>query len=247
MNLSEGAGLAGRRAIVTGGASGIGAAIVTALSASGARVTFLDIDAEAGRSLERQLAGTKAVRCDLRDIDAVKAEVTAAAEAMGGVDIVVNNAASDERHQFASVTSQQWDDLIAVNLKHQYFVTQAALPFMRAGASVINLSSISWRRGATDVPVYSVAKAGVEGLTRMLARELGPLGIRANAVLPGMVLTERQLRLWLNPQAMADALAAQCLKEHVQPQDIADCVAWLASPRSRMVTGQAIVVDGGWI
>jgi NAD(P)-dependent dehydrogenase (short-subunit alcohol dehydrogenase family) len=160
---------------------------------------------------------------------------------------LVNNAANDQRHNWEDVTVEFWDERMATNLRHQFFALQAVVPMMRAagGGSIINFGSISWHTNHGDMPAYTTAKAAVEGLTKGMARDLGPNKIRVNTVIPGWVMTQRQLNLWLTPEAEANLMRAQCLKEKVYPQDLARMVLWLASDDSRMCTAQLWVVDGG--
>jgi NAD(P)-dependent dehydrogenase (short-subunit alcohol dehydrogenase family) len=245
--------LRGARVFVSGGASGIGAEIVTRFAAQGAQVGFVDIAAEAGHALVAKLvaAGYPAPRfkvCDLRDIAAYQAALRGIAAQMGGLDVLVNNAAHDERHDWRTVTPAYWEDRLAVNLRHQFFAIQAAAPLMQeaGGGSIINFGSISWRRATGGMPAYTSAKAGVEGLMRSFARDLGPDRIRVNCILPGWIMTERQRALWLTPEAQKATLELQCLKELMQPSDVAKMVLWLASAESRMCTAQCWTVDGGW-
>lgn len=240
--------------LVTGGASGIGESIVRAFSMQHARVVFLDIQREAGDSLVAALSGAGApsvtfVTCDLTDIDALQRAVTTVIGRSGGVDVLVNNAGDDTRHEVGNVTSALWDRTMALNLKHQFFMSQAVIPAMRAArrGSIINLSSIGWVIPSTRVPVYVTAKAGIVGLTRTLAHELGADNIRVNCVMPGAVITERQKRLWLTEEYKARILAAQALKRLIVPEEVARLVLFLAADDSSAITNQSYVVDGGWI
>jgi NAD(P)-dependent dehydrogenase (short-subunit alcohol dehydrogenase family) len=242
-----------KRAFVTGGASGIGAEIVARLARQGTQVAFVDIATAPAEALVASLAaeGCPAPRfthCDLRDIPALQTTIRAAATAMGGIDILVNNAAHDDRHDWRTVTEAYWQDRMDVNLRHQFFAIQAAAPYMQevAGGSIINFGSISWRRATGGMPAYTSAKAAVEGLTRSFARDLGPDGIRVNCIIPGWIITERQKALWLTPEAEKATLEVQCLKELLRPDSIARMVLWLASAESRMCTAQCWTVDGGW-
>lgn len=242
-----------RVVFVSGGASGIGAAIVEHFAAQGSRVAFVDIQSEPALALVERLAAAGHVRphfvaCDLRDIATYQQAIRTVGQAMGGIDVLVNNAAHDERHDWKTVTPEYWEDRLQVNLRHQFFAIQAAAPFMQARrrGSIINFGSISWHLKMGGMPAYTSAKAAVEGLTRSFARDLGADGIRVNCLIPGWILTERQKTLWLTPQAEASTLAAQCLKEMLHPADIARMVLWLAADDSRLCTGQNWVVDGGW-
>lgn len=243
--------LKNKAVVISGGASGIGRAVVESFVAQGSRVAFIDIDEDSARELVRLLPDSSVAffACDVRDPRALASVAQAIDHRLGPVSVVVNNAANDVRHDMDSVTSDVWDELMAINLKHQFFLTQALAGSLEraGGGSVINLSSISWRRGIAGLPVYVTCKAAVEGLTRALARDLGPRGIRVNSVLPGMVPTERQRRLWLTPDSLANGLAQQCLKIHVEPEDVAQAILWLASSAARAVTSQAIIVDAGWV
>lgn len=233
--------------IVTGGATGIGASIVEHFAGQGARVGFLDFDATAGRDLaERTQSAFR--HCDLRDIAALKADMIALEREIGPPLALVNNAARDDRHKIEEVTVEYWDERVATNLRHQFFAAQAVVPAMRRRkrGSIINMGSISWMLPEGGMPVYLTSKAAVTGLTRALARDLGPDAIRVNSVLPGWVMTERQLKHWMNPAAEVELMKNQCLKEKLYPPDIARMVLWLAADDSRMVTAQNFIVDGGW-
>jgi NAD(P)-dependent dehydrogenase (short-subunit alcohol dehydrogenase family) len=189
------------------------------------------------------------LHCDLTDLAALKTAVEQVVAAMGAVDVLVNNAANDERHAIEQVTPAYWDRSIATNLRPQFFMIQAVLPGMRAagGGSIINMSSISWMIPSTGMPIYIAAKAAIVGLTRTLAHELGPANIRVNAVLPGGIFTERQQRLWFTPELKAEIRARQALKREIMPDDVARLVLFLASDDSSAITNQSYVVDGGWV
>ena len=241
-----------KRVLITGGASGIGAALVEAFVAQGARVAFVDLLPEHGMALAERLAGTtvhppRFCELDLTKLDDVAKAVPALIGALGGLDILVNNAANDDRHRPEEVTPAYWDDRMAINLRHLFFVTQAAVPALRlAGAgSVINFGSISWHLGLPDLTLYQTAKAAIEGLTRSLARDLGRENIRVNAIIPGNVQTPRQQK-WYTPEGEAQIVAAQCLDGRVQPFDIAAMALFLASDDARMCTGHNYWVDAGW-
>ncbi|SIR07760.1 NAD(P)-dependent dehydrogenase, short-chain alcohol dehydrogenase family [Rhizobium sp. RU20A] len=243
--------LAGKAVLVTGGASGIGASLVGAFCGQGARVGFLDIDAAAAEALIATLAKgghTPAfLACDLRDAAAVTEAVTAMGERLGGLDILVNNAARDDRQDIDALTPESWDESQAVNLRHFFFAAQAALPFMRAagGGAIVNFSSIAYLLNMGDIPAYATAKAGIVGLTRSLAGRLGPENIRVNCILPGMIVTERQKQLWLTEQSIARMVERQCLKRALAPQDLVGPCLFLASSASGGMTAQSIIVDGG--
>jgi len=243
-----------RVVLVTGGGSGIGASMVEHFALQGARVAFFDVAIDCSRQLVGDLAARSPhqplfLECDVRDIGAVRAAVAEVDARLGAVRVLVNNAARDDRHQFLEVTPEYWDENMAVNLRHQFFVTQAVSPGMIAagGGSIINMSSIAWKIPETGMPAYVAAKAAVVGLTRTLARELGKSNIRVNCVLPGAIVTERQLRLWLNPENMERILATQCLKRHLVPDDVARLILFLAADDSEAITSQSYVIDGGWV
>jgi len=243
-----------RVVVVTGGASGIGQAIVEAFAANGARVAFLDVQREAGEALAVRLEAEGAERpmflaCDLTDTAAITHAAETILQRFGTVDVLVNNAGNDTRHSIDEVTAEFWDRTMAVNLKHQFFVTQAVIPAMRQAqrGSIINMSSIAWVIPSTNVPVYVTAKAAIVGLTKTLAHELGPDGIRVNCVMPGAIATERQMRLWFTPEYQAEILAAQSLKRMLTPEEVARLVLFLAADDSSAITGQNHVIDGGWV
>ena len=239
--------LAGRKVLVTGGATGIGAALVEAFARQGSHVAFLDIDEAAGRELAARVDGAVFIRCDLRDVGALTAAVKAASEALGGVEILLNNAASDDRHDLDDITPEYWDERIATNLRHQFFAAQAAVPAMRAagGGTIVNLGSIGWHPGLSNLLVYQTAKAGIEGLTRALARELGRDNIRVTTIMPGSVQTPRQDRRHTAADE-EEIVAAQCLDGRIQPADVAAMAVFLASDDARACTGHEYFVDAGW-
>lgn len=243
-----------RAVLVTGGAAGIGASIVEHFARQGARVAFLDIDAESAGALVEQVAAAGLPRpifqkVDLADIAALKAAITACVAAIGPPAVLVNNAAHDERHAWQDVTEAYWDERIAVNLRHQFFAIQAVAPGMIAAGSgaIVNLGSISWRLGQGGMPAYVASKAGIEALTRSFARDLGGHHIRVNCVLPGWIMTQRQLSLWVTEETQAMLERVQCLPGRLYPPDIARMVLFLAAEDSRMCSNQTFVVDGGWI
>lgn len=244
--------LRGKTVLVTGGASGIGEAIVRRFAAQGSRVGFLDIKDGDGRALEADLrAGGAEVayeHADLARIPELRAAVARVADAFGPVAVLVNNAAHDERHPTEEVTPEYWDDRIAVNLRHQFFAAQAVLPGMKAagGGAIINFGSVSWMVGQGGMAAYTAAKSAVLGLTRSLARDYGPHNIRVNAVAPGWIMTRRQKELWLTPEGRAELMQRQCLKRELVPDEIARFVLFLASEEASACTNQHYVVDGGW-
>jgi NAD(P)-dependent dehydrogenase (short-subunit alcohol dehydrogenase family) len=237
--------------LVTGGASGIGASIVSHLADQGAKVGFVDFDAVAARRVlaecESKPGACRFAEADLRDIDALRRAVAEIADAFGPITGLVNNAARDDRHSIDAVTPEYWDERIAANLKHQFFAAQAVKDGMIAagGGSIVNLSSCSYRIAQGGMPVYLTAKSAVVGLTRALARDLGPHHIRVNAIMPGWIMTERQIKLWLTPEAEKELLRLQCIPEKLYPPDIARMALWLLADDSRLVTAQEFVIDAG--
>ena len=245
--------LRGRAVLVTGGAGGIGASIVEHFAAQGARVAFIDVaDAPAEALIERIAAAghprPEFRHADITDIAALQGAIRAAVQTVGPLHVLVNNAAHDERHRWQDVTPEYWDERLAVNLRHQFFAIQAVAPDMiAAGAgSIVNFGSTSWRLGIGGMPAYTASKAGVEALTRSFARDLGEHGIRVNCVLPGWIMTERQLSRWMTEDAERTRREGQCLKDRLYPPDMARLVLWLAADDSRMATSQTWCVDGGW-
>jgi D-xylose 1-dehydrogenase len=241
-----------RVVFVTGGASGIGAAEVTHFAQQGARVAFVDIADDVAEKLVATLrhAGQPAPfyqHCDLKDIGALRAAIAEVGRRLGDITVLVNNAANDQRHNWQDVTPEFWDERLATNLRHQFFAIQAVAPMMRAagGGSIVNFGSISWHSSQGGMPAYTTAKAAVEGLSKGMARDLGVYGIRVNTVIPGWIMTERQITLWLTPEAEEDLLRIQCLKQKLVPDDVARLVLWLGADDSRMCTAQLWVVDGG--
>jgi len=239
--------LAGKRVVITGGGSGIGAALVEAFARQGAETIFVDILDTESRALVERLEGTpiKTVfhRVDLTDVAAIEAFF----RSQGSIDVLVNNAGNDDRHALADITPAYWEDRIAVNLRHMLFAAKAVAPGMRArgGGAIINFSSISWHLGLEGLLLYETAKAGIEGMTRALARELGPGNIRVTAVVPGNVKTPRQMK-WYTPEGEAGIVAQQCLKTRILPQHVASLVLFLASDDGRMCTGHEYWIDAGW-
>jgi len=240
--------LAGKVVLITGGASGIGAELVAQFAVQGARVAFLDFDAACGPQVAAE-TGALFLPCDLRDIGALRESIAACVRQLGIVQVLVNNAARDDRHGIDSVEPEYWDERFATNLRHMFFCAQAVAPGMRAAkaGSIINMGSVSWMGAQGGMPAYTAAKSAVRGLTRGLARDLGADGVRVNEVVPGWVFTARQEALWASPAAVTRHLEKQCLKAKVMPDDIARMVLWLASEDSRMVTAQYFVVDGGGV
>lgn len=245
--------LAGKVILVTGGASGIGAAIVRHFAHQKSIVVFFDINDEAGTRLARELSAQRLaahfVHVDLTDIPALRAGVAQARAVHGPIEVLINNAAHDERHPTEEVTPDYWDDRIAVNLKHQFFAAQAVLPDMKAAnrGVIINFGSTSWMAGQGGMAAYTASKSGVLGLTRSLARDYGPYNIRVNAIAPGWIMTERQIEKWLTPEGEAELMRRQCLKRKLTPDELAKFTVFLASDEASACTAQHYVVDGGWV
>jgi NAD(P)-dependent dehydrogenase (short-subunit alcohol dehydrogenase family) len=239
--------------VITGGASGIGASMVEAFAGQGAKVGFIDIDAAHGRALAERLAGdggkVRFEEADLKDIPALRAAVGRIRDAFGPITGLVNNAAHDERHQTLEVTPEYFDERIATNFRHQFFASQAVIPDMQAagGGAIVCLSSIVPMIGMGGMPVYAASKSAVVGLARSLARDFGPDNVRVNVLAPGWIMTERQLTLWLTPEADAMRAERQALKRRLVPDDIARVTLFLVSEESGGITGQVHVVDGGWL
>lgn len=244
--------LSGKHVLITGGGTGIGATLVAAFAGQGARVSFLDIADDASHALAEQLgSATHAPRfthCDLTDLAALALTLQQLQDRDGPVDILINNAANDTRHAVGGISAAQWDASIAVNLRHQFFCAQAVLPGMKAagGGVVLNMGSISWHRALPDLALYMTSKAAIEGLTRGLARDLGPHNIRVNSVIPGAVRTPRQTMLWHTPEEEAKIVGGQCLKQRVEPEDVAALALFLASDNAARCTGREYFVDAGW-
>lgn len=241
--------LKGRTVLVTGGASGIGAELVRSFSAQGSSVAFVDVDESSAAALSSELSDddVEYYRADVRDVEALRGAIDAIQQAKGAVRVLINNVGWDERREWSEVTPDFWDECQAVNLRSHFFAAQAVAPSMAdaGGGSIVNLGSNSWMVGVTGMPAYLTAKAGVVGLTRALAREYGPSNIRVNALVPGWVMTTRQLERWLTPEAEEELLHHQCLKETLQPADVARLALFLAADDSRMITNQCYLVDGG--
>jgi len=246
--------LKGRSVFITGGGSGIGESMVRHFCAQGSRVAFVDLAVEPSKQLVASIAAEGHpkplfIACDLRNIEELQAAIGQAKEHNGPIQALCNNAGNDDRHQTADVSVAYWDDRMAVNLRHQFFAAQAVRPQMKAlgGGSIINFGSITWMVGDPDCPAYVTAKAAVYGMTRALARELGPERIRVNCMVPGWVMTERQMRLWLTPAGESQLEERQCLPDRLQPSDIARMALFLAADDSRMCSSQQFIVDAGWV
>lgn len=244
--------LDGMPVVISGGASGIGAALVKNFAAQGAKVGFVDIAEDEGRALEDELNGNghtaRFIVCDITDTAAYQKAIGDLATSHGDALVLVNNAANDQRHDWSEVTPEYWDERMAVNLKHAFFAIQAVAPGMIKAekGSIINFGSISWMILGGNMPGYTTAKAAAHGLSRTMARDLGPHGIRVNTLVPGQVITERQLALWVDQDNLDEINQLQALHESVMPDDIARMVLFLASDDSRMISAQDFLVDGGW-
>jgi len=245
--------LAGRTVLVTGGATGIGATLVEEFAAQDAKVGFVDIDAKSGAALAARLAGAAHpplfVAADITDIGALEAAIDTVRRRFGPVAALLNNAANDHRHRIEDTTPERWDAGIAVNLRHQFFAARNVAADMRqaGGGSIINFGSVSWMLKQGGMPVYTTAKAAVQGLTRSLARDLGPFNIRVNTLVPGWVMTQKQVRLWVDDAARAEIARGQCINQPLMAEHIARMAMFLAADDSAMCTAQDFVVDGGWV
>ena len=247
MTFTRYASLKGRTVIITGGASGIGASFVRAFAENEAKIAFLDLQEEAGRALASEL-GQMFVRCDLTDVDALRGALGEVRAALGPAAVLVNNAANDQRYDFATITPAEFDRTVAVNFRHVFFAAQAIVPQMQelGFGSIINMSSVSWMRGIPLLEAYASMKAAIVGFTSVLARAVGPDRIRANAIAPGTVLTERQRALWFPDEtAIEAARSQQCLPDMIAPDDIANLALFLAADDSRMITKQCFSINAG--
>lgn len=244
--------LVDKTVVITGGGSGIGAAMVEAFAAQGARVFFLDVAEHDSLALQEKLCGAQHPplfrRCDLRDIDALNATFADIAASGTPVEVLINNAANDDRNEVGDVSAAYWDGRMEVNLRHQFFCAQAVADGMRKlGRGVIlNLGSISWHLATANLSIYMTAKAGIEGLTRGLARDLGVHGIRVNCIIPGAVRTPRQMKLWQSPESEAKIVSDQCLRERIDPEHVARMALFLASDDAARCSGRDYFVDAGW-
>jgi NAD(P)-dependent dehydrogenase (short-subunit alcohol dehydrogenase family) len=241
--------LTGKRVYVTGGASGIGALIVEAFAAQGAQVGFLDRDREASEALCARLEGVSHMLCDLRDISAMQLALAELRATIGPADVLVNNAARDDRHDWRKIDAAYWDERQHTNLRHMFFAIQSVAPDMieTGGGSIINMGSNSWWEAGSGFPAYATAKAAVHGLTRTMARELGGHRIRVNTVVPGWIMTDRQKTLWATPEALESHRNRQCLPDLIQPEYVARMVLFLASDDAAMCTASNYMVEAGSI
>jgi NAD(P)-dependent dehydrogenase (short-subunit alcohol dehydrogenase family) len=241
--------LAGKTVVITGGGSGIGEVVVESFVRQKAKVFFLDIAEVESQALVSRLGGAATfIKCDLTDIEALRKAFAGVEAVAGPVAVLVNNAANDDRHKVEEITPAYWEQRIAVNLRHLFFASQAVIAGMKksGGGSIINLGSVSWHTAICDLPLYETAKAGIEGMTRALARDLGASNIRVNCVVPGAIRTPRQMKLWHTPDEEAKILALQCLKQRVDPIHVAAMILFLASSDAAMCTAHNYWVDGGY-
>ena len=246
--------LEGRVVLVTGGAGGIGEAIVEAFARQKARVLFLDMQDDAAHSVVQRLRGAEPTpleyfHCDLTNTSELQSVMVKVLHAFPKIDVLVNNAGNDKRHKIEEVTSVFWDWCMQINLKHQFFMAQAVLPGMRRAkrGSIINMSSIAWVIPSTGIPVYVTAKAAIVGMTRALAHEVGVDGIRVNCVMPGAIVTEKQRRLVYTEEYKKEIMNRQALKKDIQPEEVAKLILFLASDESYAITNQSFVIDAGWV
>ncbi len=246
--------LGGKVVLITGGASGIGASLVEHFALQGAKVAFLDVDTRAAETLIAGLSARSTyvpafLPCDITDISALRDSIARIEQSLGLVDVLINNAANDDRHAWQEITPEYWDHRMAVNLRHHFFAIQSVAPKMisRGSGSIICMSSIAWIIPSTGLPAYVTAKAGIVGLTRTMAQELQGSPIRVNAILPGGILTERQRQLWWTPEYEKEILSNQCINRPILPDDVARMALFLAADDSSAITNQTFVVDGGWI
>lgn len=244
--------LVDRAVLISGGATGIGAAFVTHFAQQGARVAFLDIDENGAAALRAALPETRHapmfLRCDVMDVEALRTSIAEASSHIGKISVLVNNAANDRRHRLQDTTPEEFEQSIAVNLRHQYFATQAVVPGMRelGGGSVICLGSTGWMIKNAGYPMYAMAKSAVHGLVNGLARELGKDRIRINALVPGWVITDKQRELWLDEAGEREIQQKQCMPGYLSADDLARAALFLGADDSRMCTGHDFIVDGGW-
>jgi len=241
--------LAGKTVVITGGGSGIGEVMVEGFARQKSRVFFLDVADDASKALVARLGnGVQFLNTDVTNLDALRTSIAGIEAKAGPVAVLVNNAANDDRHRFEEVTPAYWEQRIAVNLRHIFFGSQFVTAGMKkaGGGSIINLGSVSWHSAISDLSIYETAKAGIEGLTRAMARDLGESNIRVNCVVPGAIRTPRQMKLWHTPEEEAKILAQQCLKARVDPEHVTAMVLFLASDDARMCTAHNYWVDAGY-
>jgi len=241
--------LAGKTVVITGGGSGIGEVMVEGFVRQKSKVFFLDVAEGESRELVSRLGeAAQFIKCDVTNLEALRAALAGVETKAGPAAVLVNNAANDDRHRFEEVTPAYWEQRIAVNLRHLYFAAQSVTPGMKklGGGSIINLGSVSWHSAICDLSIYEIAKAGIEGMTRALARDLGEANIRVNCVVPGAIRTPRQMKLWHTPDEEAKILTQQCLKARVDPVHVTAMVLFLASDDARMCTAHNYWVDAGY-
>ena len=246
--------LRNRAVLITGGASGIGASAVRRFARQGALVALLDVQDEVAQKLVSEISETGAfapvyAHCNLLDISALQKTISDLQSRMGNFQILINNAANDDRHNFEDVTPEYWDQRMALNLRHYFFAMQSVIPAMKAAkvGAIINLSSIGWIIPSVREVAYVTAKAAIVGLTRTMAHELGQWNIRVNAVLPGAILTQRQRELWWTPEYEAEIMRSQCLKRPLLPEEVANLLLFLAADDSSAITSQSYIIDAGWV
>jgi len=241
-----------RCVLITGGATGIGATLVEQFAGQGAKVGFIDLDVPNASALKSRVEAAGGMvhfeAADITDIAQLRRAIGSVRERFGPVRVLLNNAANDQRHRIEDTTPESWDAGVSVNLKHQFFAAQEVVADMKSlgGGSIVNFGSVSWMLKQGGMPVYTTSKSAVQGLTRSLARDLGPFRIRVNTLVPGWVMTEKQIRLWLTPESKADLVKGQCLPGELLPADIARAALFLAADDSAMMTAQDLIVDGGW-
>ncbi|MGQ8364507.1 SDR family NAD(P)-dependent oxidoreductase [Glaciecola sp. 1036] len=238
---------------ITGGGTGIGAVMVERFCQQGAKVAFVDLVVDKSLALCSTLKGQYQhdplfLECDIRDASALKESINTFQQKLGDISVLINNAADDTRHQADTLSEDAWDNYMAINLRPCFFATQEIIPQMQrlGGGSIINMGSVSWRKKQTCMPAYTTAKAAIEGLSRTMAATYGKDNVRVNTLIPGWVMTERQMTRWLNPDIVQEVQESQCIKKTLQPDDIANAALFLASEDSNMLTGQSIIVDAGW-
>ena len=243
-----------KKVFITGGGSGIGASIVEHFCEQGSNVFFIDINEKSSNKLVSDCKNKKFsiptfINCDLLNIKFLQNTISKIISDNGAIDILVNNAANDERHSIDEVTEEFWNERMNINLRHYFFTVQSVKKAMieNKGGSIINIGSVSWMIGQGGMAAYTAAKSGVVGLTRSFARDLGEFNIRVNSVVPGWVMTERQIEKWLTPESEADMMKKQCLKHKLMPSDIAKTVLFFGSDQSSGCTNQDYIVDKGWL
>ena len=243
-----------KKVFITGGGSGIGASIVEHFCEQGSNVFFIDINEQSSNKLvldckNKKFSVPTFINCDLLNIKFLQNTISKIISDNGAIDILVNNAANDERHSIDEVTEKFWNERMNINLRHYFFTVQSVKKAMieNKGGSIINIGSVSWMIGQGGMAAYTAAKSGVVGLTRSFARDLGEFNIRVNSVVPGWVMTERQIEKWLTPESEADMMKKQCLKHKLMPSDIAKTVLFFGSDQSSGCTNQDYIVDKGWL